>query len=156
MRSDLAIAGVLFASTIAGCILGSAWAAEPVPALSALEVVGDAIPEPLLGNIGDVERGRKIVISREVGNCLACHKLPEPEPFQGDLGPDLGKVGQRLSPGQIRLRLVDQSRISPATLMPPYYRVDGLFRVARQYQGKPVLAAAELEDVVAYLSRLTQ
>jgi sulfur-oxidizing protein SoxX len=40
--------------------------------------------------------------------------------------------------------------------MPPYYRVDGLYRVARQYQGKPVLTATEIEDVVAYLASLTR
>ena len=102
-------------------------------------------------------RGRRIVLDRETGNCLICHKVPEPaEPFQGDLGPDLSGVGTRLTAGQIRLRLVDESRLNPQTLMPPYYRVEGLSRVSARYRGKPVLTAQEIEDVVAYLGTLTQ
>jgi sulfur-oxidizing protein SoxX len=38
--------------------------------------------------------------------------------------------------------------------MPSYYRVEGLSRVAPAYQGKPILSAAEIEDVVAYLATL--
>ena len=52
------------------------------------------------------------------------------------------------------LRIVDQSRLNPATVMPPYHRVENLRRVASQYQGKPVLAAQDIEDVVAYLGHL--
>jgi sulfur-oxidizing protein SoxX len=52
--------------------------------------------------------------------------------------------------------LVDQSRLNPATLMPPYHRVDGLARVATKYAGNPVLTAQEIEDVVAYLTTLKQ
>ena len=119
-------------------------------------VNGDAITEPLAA-AGDTQRGRRIVRDRETGNCLICHKAPEPdELFQGDLGPDLGGIGKRLTAGQIRLRLVDESRLNPQTLMPPYYRVDGLNRVATRYRGKPVLTAQEIEDVVAYLGTLTQ
>ena len=120
-------------------------------------VVGDAIPEPLAGKRGDPARGRRIVLDRETGNCLICHRVPVPgEPFQGDLGPDLAGVGRRLSSGQIRLRLVDQSRLNPATIMPPYHRIDGLNRVAATYRGRPVLSAEEIEDVVAYLATLKE
>jgi L-cysteine S-thiosulfotransferase len=150
------IAAVLSAAAIATSTLGPASTAEPGSTLVGYNIVDDAIPEPLSGRTGNAERGRKIAVSREAGNCLACHRLPEPEPSQGDLGPDLSQVGRRLTPGQIRLRLVDESRLNPATLMPPYYRVDGLYRVARQYQGKPVLTATEIEDVVAYLASLTR
>jgi sulfur-oxidizing protein SoxX len=38
--------------------------------------------------------------------------------------------------------------------MPPYYRIDGLTRVAPAFAGKPVLSAEQIEDVVAYLSTL--
>jgi sulfur-oxidizing protein SoxX len=118
-------------------------------------IEGDAIPRPLVGTAGDAARGRALVLDRRQGNCLICHRVPVPEePFQGELGPDLSGIGGRLSPGQIRLRLVDQARLNPATLMPPYFRTEGLTRVADRYKGKPVLAASEIEDVVAWLTTL--
>jgi L-cysteine S-thiosulfotransferase len=137
--------------------LGPAAAEEQLPYVARFTVVGDAIPEPLAGKRGDPARGRRIVLDRELGNCLICHQVPEAgEPFQGDLGPNLAGVGGRLSPGQIRLRLVDQSRLNPATIMPPYHRIDGLNRVAARYRGRPVLSAEEIEDVVAYLATLKE
>jgi len=119
------------------------------------EIVGDAIPAPLAGLAGDAGRGRKLVVDRETGNCLICHQIPiTGEPSQGDLAPSLAGVGGRLTVGQIRLRLVDQSRLNPATLMPPYHRVDQLTRVAARLQNKPVFTAQEIEDVVAWLATL--
>ncbi len=136
---------------------GPAAAADSVPLLPESRIAGDAIPAPLTGTPGDPERGRQIVLDREVGNCLICHKLPEPaERFQGELGPDLAGVGSRLSTGQLRLRIVDQSRLNPRTLMPPYFRIDRLAMVAEHYRGKPVLTAQQVEDVVAYLQTLRQ
>lgn len=38
--------------------------------------------------------------------------------------------------------------------MPAYYRVESLNRVAETYRGKPVLNAAQIEDVIAYLQTL--
>jgi len=55
---------------------------------------------------------------------------------------------------QLRLRLVDASRFNPETIMPSYYRVDGLVRVGRNFGGKPILTAAQIEDIVAYLATL--
>jgi sulfur-oxidizing protein SoxX len=116
-------------------------------------VVGDAIPQALTGQPGDPRRGREVVVRREIGNCLICHRMPIPEErFPGNLGPDLSGVAARLSEGQIRLRIVDPSRLNPATIMPSYYRVDGLRRVMAAYRDKPVLTAQEVEDAVAFLS----
>jgi L-cysteine S-thiosulfotransferase len=115
-------------------------------------VVGDAIPESLTGAKGDAERGRNIVVNRQVGLCLLCHSGPFPEEkFQGTLAPDLKGTGARWSEGQLRLRIVDASHLNPDTIMPPYYRVEGLTRVAPAFEGKPVLSAEQIEDVVAYL-----
>ena len=119
------------------------------------EVVDDAIGRSLTGAPGDPARGRAIVADRRVGLCLLCHAGPFPEErFQGDLAPDLGGVGDRLSEGQLRLRIVDSRRLDPATIMPAYYRVDGLQRVGAAWQGRPILSAAEVEDVVAFLVTL--
>ena len=118
-------------------------------------VVGDAIPGPLTGAPGDPERGRAIVANRQVGLCLLCHTGPFPEErFQGNLAPDLAGAGARASAGQLRLRIVDASHLNPDTIMPPYYRVDGLERVAANFRGKPILSAEQIEDVIAFLVTL--
>lgn len=118
------------------------------------QIVGDAIPKPLIDGHGDPARGRAIVIKRE-STCLLCHSGPFPEErFQGDLAPDLKGSGARWSAGELRLRLVDATRLNPATIMPSYYRLDGLVRVAPNYRSKPALTAQQIEDVVAYLATL--
>ncbi len=120
-------------------------------------IVDDAIPQSLTGAPGDPARGRAIVGSRQVGLCLLCHSGPFPEErFQGDLAPSLAGAGSRSTEGQLRLRIVDASRLNGATIMPPYYRTDGLARVAANFRGKPVLTAEQIEDVVAYLTTLRE
>ena len=94
-------------------------------------------------------------MDRHVGLCLLCHSGPFPEErFQGNLAPDLTGVGARLSAGQIRLRIVDPGRVNPQTIMPAYFRTEGLTRVAPAFRGKPVLTAEEIEHVVAFLVTL--
>jgi sulfur-oxidizing protein SoxX len=135
------------------CFLSSPGAAQD--ALRPYTVVGDAIPASLTGAPGDPERGQKIVTNRMVGLCLLCHSGPYPqERFQGNMAPDLKGAGLRSTEGQLRLRIVDGSRVNPDTIMPPYYRVDGLSRVAPGFRGKPILTAEQIEDVVAYLMTL--
>ncbi len=119
------------------------------------KIIGDAIPASLTGEKGDATRGRAIVGSRTVGLCLLCHSGPFPEDrFQGNMAPDLGGAGARWNEGQLRLRIVDTSKLNPATIMPPFYRVGQLARVPAAYRDKPVLTAAQVEDVVAYLMTL--
>lgn len=125
--------------------------------LQPYEVVGDAIPLSLTGAKGDIARGRAVVVSRQAGLCILCHSGPFPEErFQGDLAPDLKGSGARWSEGQLRLRIVDARRLNPDTIMPPYYRVNGLTRVAPAFSGKPVLSAAQIEDVIAFLMTLRE
>jgi L-cysteine S-thiosulfotransferase len=120
-------------------------------------IEGDAIADSLTGLPGDPQRGRAIVGNRQVGLCLLCHAGPFPEErFQGNLAPDLGGAGTRWSAGQLRLRIVDAAKLNPDTIMPPYYRIDGLTRVAPSFRGKPILSAAQIEDVVAYLATLKE
>ena len=89
------------------------------------------------------------------GNCLLCHALPDAgKRMTGDLAPALTGVGTRLSAGQMRLRIVDSARLNPDTIMPSYYRIEGLNQVAPQWRGKPVLTAQQVEDVIAYLRTL--
>jgi sulfur-oxidizing protein SoxX len=125
-------------------------------ALRSFTVVGDASPASLTGNPGDPARGRAIVIHRQ-STCILCHPGPFPDvKFQGDLAPNLAGSGGRWSEGQLRLRLVDAKSLNPATIMPSYYRVNGLERVGTAWRGKPILSAEQIEDVVAYLAGLRQ
>jgi L-cysteine S-thiosulfotransferase len=124
--------------------------------LRAYEVTGDAILESLTGIKGDATRGRALVLTRS-STCILCHSGPFPEQkFQGDLAPDLAGTGSRWSEGQLRLRLVDAGSLNPATIMPSYYRVDGLDRVGTAWRGKPILTAEQIEDIVAYLATLRE
>jgi len=119
------------------------------------KIVGDAIPAVLAGDKADAARGHAIVVNRQKGLCLLCHAGPFPEErFQGNLAPDLKGVGARWSAGQLRLRLVDSRKLNADTIMPSYYSLDGLNRVAADYRGKPILSAGEIEDVVAFLTTL--
>ncbi len=136
---------------------GLAGAQQKGPALLPFTLTGDAVEAPLGGLKGDGKRGEAIVLDRRAGNCLICHRLPiGDEPFQGEIGPALSGVGSRLTLGQIRLRLIDESRINPQTLMPPYYRIENLTNAAPEFAGKPGLTAQQIEDVASYLSRLRQ
>ena len=141
-----------------GAWLAAATLVLPGPAaaqaLQTYLVDGDAIPASLTGAPGDAARGRALVLSR-LSTCILCHSGPFPEEkFQGDLAPSLAGAGTRWSAGQLRLRLVDGSRLNPATIMPSYYRVDGLTRVGPAWRGKPILSAEQIEDIVAYLASL--
>ena len=120
-------------------------------------VVDDAIPASLTGVPGDVANGRAIITNRQVGLCLLCHTGPFPEErFQGNLAPNMSGAGSRWSEGQLRLRLVDASRLNAASIMPAYYRTARLNRAASAAQGKPLLAAQQIEDVVAFLRTLKE
>ncbi len=118
------------------------------------QIVGETIPQSLTGVPGDPKRGRAIVVKRE-STCLLCHSGPFPDQrFQGNLSPDLTGVGSRWTDGELRLRMVDAAYLNPATIMPSFYKIDGLNRVAPNLRGKPVLTAQEIEDVVAFLATL--
>ena len=125
--------------------------------------VGDVIPDSLTsslttsltGSPGDALRGRAIVVNRQLGLCLLCHSGPFPEErLQGNLAPSLAGAGTRWSEAQLRLRIVDSKRLNPQSLMPAYHRSEALVRVGRAWEGRPLLTAAQVEDVVAFLVTL--
>lgn len=118
-------------------------------------VTEDRIDTPLTIHRGDPVSGRRIVLDRQLSACILCHAGPFPAPhLQGTIGPSLDGVGFRLSEGQIRLRVVDAARVNPGTVMPSYYLSTGLNRVGRQWQGRTILTAEQIEDVVAFLTTL--
>jgi L-cysteine S-thiosulfotransferase len=145
---------------IFGALLAAAMFVVPCAAdaqgLQPYAVISDAIPQSLTGAPGDAAVGRALVLERS-STCILCHSGPFPETrFQGDLAPSLAGAGGRWSEGQLRLRLVDASSLNPVTIMPSYYRLDGLVRVGTAWRGKPILSAEQIEDMVAYLTSLRE
>lgn len=118
------------------------------------EMQNGEIRAPLTAAAPSAERGRQVLVSRE-SNCILCHAVPETgERFFGNLAPPLSGVGRRLTAAQMRARIVDPLYFNKESIMPAYYRVDGLTRVAEPLRGKPVLSAEQIEDVIAYLLTL--
>ncbi|MCA3387463.1 MAG: sulfur oxidation c-type cytochrome SoxX [Roseomonas sp.] len=132
-----------------------AMAFPAMAAAQALQVTGDAVAQSLTGSAGDPERGRAIITDRQKGLCLLCHSGPFPEePLQGNLAPGLEGAGSRWTEGQLRLRLMDNKRVNPESIMPAYHRIEGLNRVGSAWRDRPILNAAEIEDVLAFLMGL--
>jgi len=119
-------------------------------------IENDAINASLTGKPGDAAKGRKLAVGRKKGNCLACHVISDlkDQPFHGNVGPSLDGVAGRYSEGELRLRIVNPKIFHSGTIMPAFYKTDGLTRVMKKFKGKTVLTASEVEDVVAYLKTL--
>lgn len=127
--------------------------------LVAFEIVDEtSIPASLTGAPGDADRGREIFINRKLGNCLGCHAVTElaAEPFHGEVGPPLDGVADRYEEGEIRLRVVNAKIANPDTIMPGFYVTEGLHRVAEDFQGKTIISAKQVEDLVAYLMTMKE
>ncbi len=145
------------------CVRAAAWlvtlglsgCAAPIsPLPSGTATATDALDDPLTDGTPVAARGLAVVQGRD-GNCLLCHAIPETGArFMGDLGPSLAGVGSRLSAGQLRLRLVDSLKLNPESIMPSYYKIDGLNQVAEPWRGKTILTAQQIEDTIAYLLTL--
>ncbi|GAC1403038.1 MAG: sulfur oxidation c-type cytochrome SoxX [Candidatus Velthaea sp.] len=135
---------------------GGGAVAEPAAdgPLVTFKVTGDEIRMPLTSKPGDPVAGRTIVLDRKLGNCLSCHAFPIKADDQGNVGPDLHGVGSRLKPAELRLRVVNMKLLDPQTIMPAYYRVDGLHDVGKAFVGKPILDGQQVEDLVAFLATL--
>jgi len=149
-------AAILAASLTAAAAAGAAWAQGAAQPLVKFQIKDGGIPASLTGRPGDPQKGRAVIVDQKLGNCLACHEVTalKSEPYHGNVGPSLDGVASRVSEAQIRLRIVDPTKLNPETMMPPFYRVDGLNRVLHQFQGKPILTAEQVEDVVAFLETL--
>lgn len=146
---------ILGAIGVAVAVVGAPAAAGAQDAVNYQVIDGNSIPKSFTGKPGDPKKGREVATNRRQGNCLACHAMPIPEqPYHGAIGPDLGGVGSRYNEGELRLRVADPKLVNPDTIMPAFYRNEGFHRVLKNFQGKTVLTAEQVEDVVAYLMTL--
>ncbi len=124
----------------------------------AIKFVDGTVPTALTDKAGDAANGKKLAINRKQGNCLACHVITElsNQPFHGEVGPPLDGVADRLSEAELRAMVVDAKISNEDTIMPAFYRVEGLNRVSKKFKDKTILDAQQVEDVVAYLKTLKE
>ena len=120
-------------------------------ALVPYRIEDDGIPASLTGRPGDPSRGAAVFVNRQLSLCLLCHADPATSQ-SGAIGPSLKDAGGHLTDAQIRLRIVDPARVNPDTVMPSFYVMTGLNRVGHQWQGRPILNAEQIEDLVAFLA----
>ena len=56
------------------------------------------------GTEGNADKGREIFSTKSMGNCVSCHQVSQLSdvPFQGEVGPPLGGVGEYRSAAELR------------------------------------------------------
>ena len=125
-----------------------------------VEFIDDtAVPASLTGTPGNAENGREVFANRKLGNCLACHADSDlnNELFHGEIGPPLDGVADRWEASELRAILVNSKVVfGEQTIMPSFYRLKNGAREMEKFQGKPILTAEQVEDVIAYLQTLKE
>ena len=118
--------------------------------------VDGAVMASLTGAAGNAENGRKVFANRKLGNCLACHMNEDlaEQPFHGEVGPPLDGVADRWSPEELRGIVSKSKMMFDDTIMPAFYIDTGYIRPLENFEGKSILSAQDVEDVVAYLLTL--
>ena len=153
-------ARVLTAGIAVGALaLSLAGIAVSATAPEEVKVEDFAVAESLTGEPGDAAKGRDWFAARKLGNCLACHKNSDLDelPFHGEVGPPHDGVGDRWSEDQLRAIIVDPKKIfGEHTIMPAFYRTGGFNRPLEDFQGKTILEAQQVEDIIAYLLTLNE
>lgn len=144
-------------------LLGGAAIAEPV---APGKVVYDdgAVAKSLTGVPGDAANGAKVVGTKGIGNCIACHQVTalSDVPWHGEVGPPLDGAGDRWSTAELRGIVANAKIMFEGSMMPSFYKVDGFTRPGDAYTGKaakeltPLLTAQQIEDVVAFLATLKE
>lgn len=116
-----------------------------------------AITVSLTGQPGDPVEGRKVFMNRKLGNCLACHMNADmaEQPFHGEVGPPLDGVAQRWEEANLRGIVTNAKMTFEGSIMPSFYVDQGYERPLKNFDGKSILTAQQVEDVVAYLLTLT-
>ena len=124
-----------------------------------------AVALSLTGVAGNADEGKKVVSSRAMGNCVACHvitSMPEAA-FQGNIGPALDGAADRWDEAQLRGIVSNAKMTFDGTIMPAFYKNSGYVRPGDDYTGKaapaelaPILNGQQIEDVVAYLQTLKE
>ena len=146
-----------FSMTLVCLFAGSsAFAGDVMPANVVFN--DGAIGVTLTAQAGDPAAGRKVFMNRKQGNCLACHANEDmsDQSFHGEVGPALDGVADRWEAAELRGIVVNSKMMFEGTIMPAFYKDDGFERNLKKFQGKSILNAQQVEDVVAYLLTLKE
>lgn len=117
-----------------------------------------AIMASVSGTPGDAAAGRETFANRKQGNCLACHANSEWAElgFHGEVAPPLDGAADRWSEAELRGIVSNAKMIFEGTIMPAFYIDSGYERPLGKFEGKSILTAQQVEDVVAYLMTLKE
>ena len=117
-----------------------------------------AVMASLTGVPGDAASGRKVFMNRKLGNCLACHANSEmiEQSFHGEVGPGLDGVAGRWNEVELRGILVNSKMMFEGTIMPAFYKSSGYERNLKKFEGKTIMSAQQVEDVLSYLLTLNE
>lgn len=149
--------------TLAALLSGLGMAQAETVAPENVVWVDGAIEQSLTGMPGNAVEGAKVVSTKSMGNCVACHEITDlaDVPFHGEVGPLLDGAGDRWTEAELRGLLADAKMTFEGTVMPAFYKTEGFNRLGNAYTGKahegevePLLTAQQIEDVVAYLMTL--
>lgn len=146
----------LFGAALLLAATGGAWGAGPVGP-NDVKFDETAVTASLTGQPGDPAAGRKAFADKKLGNCLACHKNSDlrDQLFHGEIGTPLDGVAERWKPEELRAIVVNSKKVfGPETVMPGFYSLDVGAHVAKEFEGKTILSAQQVEDIVAYLGTL--
>ncbi len=148
---------ILVLSALASAALvTAAAAAEMAPA--DIKHEDGAVAASLTGAPGDAAKGKEWFVGRKLGNCLACHENSDTdkEQFHGEVGPPLDGVADRWNEAELRGIVTNAKMMFDETIMPAFYKDAGYTRIRDEFDGKTILTAQQVEDIVAYLLTLKE
>lgn len=141
----------------------TAASAEPVaPGDVAFDEYG-AVEASITGVAGDAAAGETIMVTKSLGNCVACHQVSvlDYAAFHGEIGPSLDGIGDTYTEAELRGIVANAKMTFDGTLMPAMYKTEGFIRPG-DFKGKSVpnppsiLTAQQVEDVVAFLMTIKE
>ncbi len=155
----------IFTASVAALVVTTTALVAAEIAPTDVAYVDGAVEASLTGVPGDPAKGREIVGSKKLGNCVACHQVSDlaDVPFHGEIGPMLDGAADRWSEAELRGIVANAKIMFEDSMMPSFYKTEGFIRPGNAYTGEaaddtfgPLLSAQQIEDVVAYLSTLTE
>lgn len=144
----------IFATVI--CAFATVAGGETAP--GSVVFTDGAIEASLTGVAGNAVEGRKVFTNRKLGNCLACHtnsEIPE-QSFHGEVGPPMDGVADRWTEAELRGIVTNSKMTFEDTIMPAFYIEAGYNRPLKKFEGKSILSAQQVEDIIAYLQTLKE